>query len=171
LTKADITAFYEQYMLPSSERRAKLCVYLVAQATSDVSTGQISELVKTLKVSPDLAAEAATDLQARLSSASHDEEKEVEGLKDYLLHNLKVAEDKIDAAVDAWLRISQSSSNGAAKVHAVNGSKDHQHPDLKGISKPALIQDVRTFKSGLRVTAGPLPVKDISEFEELDSKL
>jgi insulysin len=36
---------------------------------------------------------------------------------------------------------------------------------------PYIITDVREFKSKLQVSAGPQPVKDISEFEELDSKL
>lgn len=36
---------------------------------------------------------------------------------------------------------------------------------------PYVITDVRQFKSMLQVTAGPQPVKHISEFEDLDSKL
>ncbi len=36
---------------------------------------------------------------------------------------------------------------------------------------PYVIRDVREFKSMMQVSAGPQPVKHISEFEELDSKL
>lgn len=36
---------------------------------------------------------------------------------------------------------------------------------------PFVITDVREFKSKLQISAGPQPVKHISEFEELDSKL
>jgi insulysin len=36
---------------------------------------------------------------------------------------------------------------------------------------PYLIDDVRAFKSKLGVTPGPQPVRDLSEFEETDSKL
>jgi insulysin len=36
---------------------------------------------------------------------------------------------------------------------------------------PIVITDVREFKSRLQVSAGPQPVKHLSEFEELDSKL
>jgi insulysin len=36
---------------------------------------------------------------------------------------------------------------------------------------PYIITDVREFKSLMQVSAGPQPVKHISEFEELDSKL
>jgi insulysin len=169
LTKADMTDFYEHYLLPSSQKRAKLSVHLIAQATSDVSTKQISELVKTLILSPELAAQAATDLQARLSSASHDEEKELAGMKDYLLHDLKVAEDKIDAAVAAWHRISKS--NGAANHKLANGTEKAEQSWYESKSRPVIIEDVRTFKSGLQATAGALPVRDLSEYEDLDPKL
>lgn len=36
---------------------------------------------------------------------------------------------------------------------------------------PYVITDVRDFRSKMQVSAGPQPVKHISEFEELDSKL
>jgi insulysin len=38
-------------------------------------------------------------------------------------------------------------------------------------TKPFVITDVRQYKSMLQVSAGPQPVKHISEFEELDAKL
>ncbi|TAQ87722.1 hypothetical protein B7494_g3941 [Chlorociboria aeruginascens] len=38
-------------------------------------------------------------------------------------------------------------------------------------TEPVAITDVRDFKAKLQVSAGPSPVKHISEFEELDSKL
>lgn len=36
---------------------------------------------------------------------------------------------------------------------------------------PYVIKDVREFRAMMQVSAGPQAVKDISEFEELDSKL
>jgi len=36
---------------------------------------------------------------------------------------------------------------------------------------PVLITSVRDFKAGLAVTAGARPTHELSEFEELDSKL
>jgi insulysin len=36
---------------------------------------------------------------------------------------------------------------------------------------PFIITDVRDFKSRMQVSAGPQPIKHISEFEELDAKL
>lgn len=38
-------------------------------------------------------------------------------------------------------------------------------------TNPYIIENVREFKSRLAVSAGPQPVKDLSEFEETDPKL
>jgi insulysin len=38
-------------------------------------------------------------------------------------------------------------------------------------STRVIIQDVRNYKSGLVASAGARPIKDISEFEDTDSKL
>lgn len=157
--------FFSQYISPLSPERAKVSVWMTAQATSDVSTSQISELVKTLDLdSTERESQAATDLQARLSAAGHDEEKEVEGLKDYLLHELKVAEDKIDVATAAWRKLS-AQTNGVASTH-----EEADPPSLNG-SKIVFIEDARDFKARLPVSAGARPVKDLSEYEELDAKL
>lgn len=166
--------FYSQHISPSSPARAKLSVHLVAQAKSDVSTKQISELVKTLGLGggsdSTAAADAAADLQARLSAASaagnHDVEKEVESLKAYLLHDLKVAEDHIEAAAAAWRRLHEDH----ARINGVDGDPGAVPVSHNG-TEPVVIEDVRDFKSRLAVTAGPMPVRELSEYEELDSKL
>ncbi len=157
--------FYDRYISPSSLARAKLSIHLVAQAKSDVSTGQISELVKALSLDDEAARQAATDLQARLTAAHHDETEELDGLSTYLLKDLKVAEDKIDAAVDTWKKLSKDHrSNG------VVGDLVKDAPSLNG-TQPVVIDDVRDFKSSLPVTAGPRPMRDLSTYEDLESKL
>lgn len=156
--------FFKKHINPASPERAKISVWMIAQATSDVSTKQISELVKSLELnSPEREAEVATDLQARLSAAQHDEAKEIEGLKEYLLHDLKVAEDKIDAAAEAWKKL-HSNANGMV------GNQDEDPPSLNG-TKICFIEDPRDFKARLPVSAGARSVKDLSEYEELDPKL
>jgi insulysin len=56
-------------------------------------------------------------------------------------------------------------------------SKDEEDGEVVPVKEegngttPYIITDVREFKSKLQVSAGPQPVKHISEFEELDSKL
>ncbi|KAK3366499.1 hypothetical protein B0H63DRAFT_536576 [Podospora didyma] len=98
LTRADVQEFFKKYIVHSSPHRAELSVCFEAQAESNVSTKQITELVKTLELDSSTSTQAATDLQARLSAAGHDEAKEIEGLTEDLLHELKVAENKIGAS-------------------------------------------------------------------------
>jgi insulysin len=156
--------FFNHYIHPKSPARAKLAIHLVAQAKSDVSTKQISELIKTLGLDADTSAKAATDLQSRLSAAGHDENKEVEDLKTYLVRDLQVAENKIEAAVATW-----------KKLHAENGDKIE---GLEDVAPPAangkeavLIEDVRGYKAGQVVSKGAVPARDLSTYEELDPKL
>lgn len=158
--------FFKQYIHPSSDVRAKLAVYLVAQAKSDVSTKQISELVKTLELDSEASAQAATDLQARLSAAGHDEAKEIDGLKNYLLHDLKVAENKIDAAVETWKKLHTQ----ASKASEIEGTGEQAPPSSNGTT-PLIVEDVRSFKAGLVASAGAQPAKDLTEYEDFDPKL
>lgn len=165
LTKNDMIAFFNQYISPSSPERAKLSVWMVAQAASDVSTKQITQLVKTLNLdSTERSSQAATDLQAKLSAAGHNEEQEIAELKEYLLHELKVAEDRIDAAVEVWHKLPKK--NGvAAGTH-----EEHNPPVLNG-RQLEFIEDVWDFKARLPMSVGARPVKDLSEYEELEAKL
>ncbi len=65
-------------------------------------------------------------------------------------------------------------------IKALGLNKDHKDQEdgeaievkIEGNgTTPYVITDVREFKSKLQVSPGPQPVKHISEFEELDSKL
>ncbi len=164
LTKADMIEFFNKYIHPSSTERAKLAVYLEAQAKSDVSTKEISELIKTLDLDSTAAAKVATDLQARLSAAGHDVEKEVAGLREYLLHDVKVPEGKIDEAARAWKQI--HAEHGRANTVV----KDAEPPSANGTT-PVFIDDVRTFRASLPASNGAKPLMDLSEYEDLGAKL
>ena len=159
--------FLNHYIHPDSPSRAKIAIHLVAQATSDVSTKQISELVKTLDLDPAALAQAATDLQARLSAAGHDEAEEISGLRDYLVRELGVAQDKIDDAVEAWRGLHEQASRAK---DGGEGTGSRTPPSTNG-TVPFVIENVRDFKSRLLVSAGARPVKDLSEFEDLEPKL
>ncbi|KAJ9136788.1 hypothetical protein NKR19_g8426 [Coniochaeta hoffmannii] len=96
LTKVNLITFFKHYIRPPSRQLSKLAVYLVTQAKSDLSTKQISELIKTLSLDATPATRGVTDLQARSSAVSYDEKKELDRLGSYLRHNLNVAGNKID---------------------------------------------------------------------------
>jgi insulysin len=105
LTKADMTEFFERYIIPSSPARSKLAIHLNAQTSDAV----VENGMKTLALNKD---------------KKDDEDGEVVPVK--------------------------QEGNGTT---------------------PYIITDVREFKSKLQVSAGPQPVKHISEFEELEPKL
>ena len=159
ITKADIIEFFNHFVKPTSPARAKLAIYLEAQAKSDVTTKQISDLIKTLSLSESAAAQAATDLQSKLSAAGHDVEKEVTALENYLLHSLNVAETKIGPAVETWRKLHGEHGPGVGVV------KDSEPPSSNGTT-PVVITDVHDFKAGLAATKGPCPERDLSEFED-----
>lgn len=56
------------------------------------------------------------------------------------------------------------------RIDLIGKNKNGTITDANGVD-PIEIKDVRMFKSSLAVTPGAVPVKDISEFEELESKL
>jgi len=59
-----------------------------------------------------------------------------------------------------------------AQASAPTENSDVASEKVEGNSTtPHVITDVRQFRSMLQISAGPQPVKHISEFEELDSKL
>ncbi|CAP68693.1 uncharacterized protein PODANS_7_6640 [Podospora anserina S mat+] len=163
LTKADMIEFFNHYINPSSPSRAKVAAYLEAQAKSDVTTKQITDLIKTLDLDESTAAQAATDLQSRLSAAGHDEEKEVEGLVDYL-QGLGVPDGKVKAASDVWRRLHSEHGPGSGVV------KDAEPPSSNGTT-PTLIKDVRDFKALHATSRAPYPEKDLAEYYDLDAKL
>lgn len=61
---------------------------------------------------------------------------------------------------------------GLNKDHKDEEDGEVLNVDVEGNgTTPYIITDVREFKSMLQVSAGPQPVKHISEFEDLDAKL
>ncbi len=83
-----------------------------------------------------------TDLQARLTAAHHDETQELDNLRTYLLKDLRVVEAKIDAAIEAWKKLSKDHrSNGVvtdvAEVTSLNGTTPVRIEDIRPISSRA----------------------------------
>jgi insulysin len=69
--------------------------------------------------------------------------------------------DRSKLAVHLHAQASAPTENGDVALEKVEGNG----------TTPYVINDVRQFRSMLQISAGPQPVKHISEFEELDSKL
>lgn len=54
---------------------------------------------------------------------------------------------------------------------ADDAKKDEVTPPISNGTQPVLITSVRDYKARMAATAGPRSAHDMSEFEELDSKL
>lgn len=99
-----------------------------------------------------IEAEAAVPIEAIKPLAEKMGEK-VEAVEQILVDGVKQVEEELSK-----FSLIDNKKNDTLAVE-VNGSQ------------PVEIKDVRQFKASLAVTPGPIPVKDITEFEELDSKL
>lgn len=60
---------------------------------------------------------------------------------------------------------------GSSVEKATDGENSAASPADEKSQNVYIIDDVRDYKSRLPVTAGPQPMKDLSEFEDIDAKL
>ncbi len=59
----------------------------------------------------------------------------------------------------------------SSKPEEANVKREEETRPIPNGTQPVLITSVRDYKARLAATAGARPVHDLSEFEELDSKL
>jgi hypothetical protein len=69
------------------------------------------------------------------------------------------------------LKPADATNGVTANGVTANGVVYRKNKPRASPSEPYLIENIRDFRSRLVVSAGPLPVQDLSEFEELDPKL
>lgn len=159
---------------------------VIAQSAQDSTTPeqQASSLV-TLVVqflnSEGIAADAG-GLSKRLQGvdiAKNDTQGIVSAISAHLVEDLKVDQARATEVLQKGQQVMSaalpslgidgvvpSAANGdATGGKLVNGTAE------KGPSPPVKITDVRDFKAGLQVSRGPRAVKDLSEFEDMESKL
>ena len=140
--------FYKTYISPSSSRRARVSVHLHARGASELDTKIIDLLVETgLK---DIPAEQRQSLDL---------------LEKYLKEVAQLSDDKVSSIIgqakERGLKSIASDSEGPADVS--NGST--------AIGSATEITDIRRFRAGLSASPGARPVKEMHEYEDIDSKL
>ena len=157
LSKADMLDFYNQYISAASPTRAKIAAYLYAQSCTETKA-KVAELLKGL----DLEQEISAKIQDVLLQRERRQDREF--LKSYLIKDVKLPEDRADAIIEAAKTL-----EAGLKVNGVANGEDGAAAATT--REPVLITDVRAFKSTLVASSGARPVKDMSEYEEIDSKL
>lgn len=176
LTKADMMEFYSHYILPSSPKRSKVVVYLVAQMAGGISADHLSDLLGRLDLpgGDEAAKEAKKALHARLeervsgaaaaAAADHGRKQALAVISGFLTDDLGVSAAKAKEVMVAF-EAELATADAAVPVTGCHGEVA-----ANGTSR-VVIDDVRAFKAGLPVSVGATPVKHISEFEEIDPKL
>ena len=187
--------FFRTHYHPHSPTRAKASVHLIAQASAaDIAAKTSSaekreKLVQTItQMLEQLGLEETNvaDLSKRMEKvdvAAGDTEGIMGAVGDYLKDTVGVAAEEVKQVVEQGQAVLASvlpSLGIVAKgtTDAPNGSidEDEQANDEvvvvgDGPSKTVVIEDVKAFKASMPLSAGVRPVKDLSEFEELEAKL
>ncbi|ROT35881.1 LuxS/MPP-like metallohydrolase [Sodiomyces alkalinus F11] len=154
LTKADMIEFFNRYIKPGSPTRAQLSVHLVAQGSAQ-SGEKMQALLESLKV------DKSQETKVKAALLRPELRSDAENLQLYLKNELKLSEDNVAAVLAA----AKEPETGPK----VNGSQG-EGASNEG-REPQVITDVRDFRASLQATPGARPVKDLSEYEDLDAKL
>nr|POE72795.1 putative zinc protease [Quercus suber] len=186
LTQQDFLEFYRTNVLPSSPSRAKLAVHLVAKASAgDIAAkidpaeqkeklvGLVSQLLSQLGITVD---EASLNKKfSGVNIASGEMEGIVGAVRSYLEESAGAAKDQIEQIVTQGQAVLAQAlpQLGIQTVKKEEASSEDVAAKAKaaGVTEPVLIEDIRAFKAMMPLSKGAVPVKDLSEFEELESKL
>lgn len=103
-------------------------------------------------------------LQAGLEDVPAEQRQSLDLLEKYLKEEAKMAEDNVSSIMDKAKECGlKPAAPDAESLSMVNGAV--------AVNQATEITDIRRFKSGLLASLGARPVKDLSEYEDLDSKL
>ena len=187
LTKADMLEFYRTYYLPNAPKRAKASVHLIAQASAadlaaNTSSAEkkeklvevITQMLNQLGLEDADGKELAKKMD-KVDISSGDMDGILGAVGSYLQSSLNVAAEQAEQVMEQGKEalamilpslgiVSQSEpkEDEADGQVATNGDTP---------SKTIVIEDVKAFKASMPLSAGARPVKDLSEFEELEAKL
>lgn len=138
--------FYSTYFLPTSSTRARISVHLHARG----------------------AAERDSKVATALERAGHadvpeDKRSSLEQVEEYL-KSKQLSEKDVASVVSEVKEIGLVQKAPVSETAAeTNGTT--------AVESAVEIKDVRRYKASLSASSGPRAVKDVSEFEETDSKL
>lgn len=196
ITKADMLEFYRTYFLPSSPSRAKTSVHMVAKASAEDIAAKmdpaeqkaslvatLSDVLNQLGMTVD-----AKQLAARMEKVDvrgGDTEGILNAVGSYLQESADVAKEQVEqvmrqgqavlAQVLPKLGIKAKGTEVPVREKADDGEEATNgttaNGEVKGKKKSIIIEDAKAWKASMPLSAGPTPVKPLSEFEELEPKL
>lgn len=149
LTKAEMIEFYNKHFHPSSSSRARISVHLHARGAVE----RDSKVVDTLD-------------KAGFADVPETDRKSLDLVKAHLQAKHKPSEAALDSVI--------ASIKELGLVQTAHPEDDAEAVASDGecaVDTAQVIEDVRLYKSGLLASSGARPVKQLSEFEDTDSKL
>lgn len=188
LTKPEILAFYREHFLPSSPRRAKASVWLIAQSSAaDVAanTSDTEKKDKLLETVTQMLQQMGLEVDAAalgkqfdgVDVAGADVDGIVAAVGTYLTDVAGVAAEEAKQVVEQGKAViggvlpSLGIVASGAEEPVTNGHADAEGKEPQSESKTVVIEDVKAWKASMPLSAGARPVKDLSEFEEVAPKL
>jgi len=178
--KQDMMEFYERYINPESATRAKLAVYLRAQA------GKVGEQLANAGSDVDMKTQFLAALEQFLTMQGMpadkdalngrfkdvdvtDQEAVMSAVTTYLKEDAKLPEQVVTMALEQGKPLLEQA---LAQLHAASSSGAETENSVQEQSSKAIkIEDVRAFKASLPLTKGAKPIADLSVFEDLEPKL
>lgn len=173
-TKEEMIEFFARYIDPESTTRAKLSIHLNAQKIADpeISTDEQREQL-TGMLAKYLTAQGADVDQHMLTTAfgdaaPHDENAILEAVKTSIVSS-SISENQV-SEIMSELEKALPQVFVALKIKAPGG-EENEVEEAPKVSEPTIIDDVHKWKAGLRVSQGVLPMVDIKQFQDFESKL
>jgi insulysin len=139
-------SFFDKYFSPSSSSRARLSVHLYARGSSELDT-KVVDLLKNLG----------------LEDVPKENRASLDLLEGHLKTGQSIPDDKRTSLLSQAKELGLPQKSPETEGAASDG--------ISAVDSAIEITDGRQYKAGLQVSSGARPVKDLTEFEEADSKL
>ena len=178
----DMLEFYRTFFDPKSATRSKVAIHMIAQASAEAIAEKtdpaeqrkklaeaLTGVLSQLSLQADVA--ALTERLEKVDIAGGDTDGIVSAVGTYLKEDPSNKPEQVDGAMEqAPAVLAQILPQLGIKAKKGEGEVEGgTAPEKK--NKTVFIEDVKAWKAGLPLSAGPKAARELSEFEELESKL
>ena len=185
LTKSEMIDFFNQYIHPTSAHRAKLSIHMIAQTTPKSLASNMAPTEQREKFMVVLGkyftamgvtsdSEKLEDRFKKVDVAGGDQKGITDAIGAYMKDDAQAPADQVSEVVSQCQQLLGTilPSLGIESKQGADGEDDAAElPPAPSVKKTTFIDNVHDYKSALEVSAGPRPVTDFSEYEELEPKL
>lgn len=184
LTKPEMIEFYRHYIDPQSPTRAKLSIHLNAQSAGQDKPAnpaeQKSKLVAMLgrhlqSVGIAVDTEKLKSVFEKVDVSTGDKDQILSTLSTFLISEMRLSDEQVKPILEQGKQLLgfHLKQLGLESSGAEDSKETVKQNGVNGVirKEPEYITNVAEFKARLPVSAGPIPVTDLSEFEDFEAKL